>query len=123
MLLKLNMMNSFQEEFSQDDRLALSKEIMHRYPDRIPIICEPADNSLVIDKRKFLAPRDYKVGHFLLTLRRRVSNINSTDALYIFSNNSIPPTGKNLGDLYDEMKNNDGLLYLKFSKESTFGNL
>jgi len=115
------MMKSFTEEFSEDDRLALSQEIMQRYPDRIPIICEPKDTSLTIDKRKFLAPRDYKVGHFLLTLRRRISNINSNDALYIFSNNFIPPTGKNIGELYDEMKSKDGLLYLKFAKESTFG--
>ena len=116
------MENSFKFEYSEEDRSTLSSNILERYPDRIPIICEPGnDSDLVIDKRKFLAPRDYKVGHFLMTLRRRIPGMKSSEALYIFANGTIPPSGQNMADLYDKMKDEDGLLYLKFAKESTFG--
>lgn len=113
---------TFKEKLDSTERLKIANEIRSRYPDRIPIICEPKPGSdITIDKVKFLAPRDFKMGHFMITLRNRIRNLNSSDALYVFCNDSLAPTGKTIGDIYESKKSDDGLLYFVFDKESTFG--
>lgn len=115
-------METFQERILFDDRVKLSSEIMQRYPDRIPIICQPKQGSeMTIDKVKFLAPKDFKMGHFMVTLRNRVSQIRSSDAIYVFCKNVCAPSNETLGDIYQKYKDEDGLLYFEFDKESTFG--
>ena len=112
----------FQDKLNEDERSRISAEIIARYPDRVPIICEPKKGSeMTIDKVKFLAPRDYKMGHFLITLRNRVGNVRSSDALYVFCNDVVAPAGKTVGEIYEDRKDKDGLLYFVFDKESTFG--
>lgn len=113
----------FQDKLTEDERSRISSEIIDRYPDRVPIICEPKEGSeMTIDKVKFLAPRDFKMGHFMVTLRNRVRNVRSSDALYVFCNDVVAPSGKTVGEIYESHKNSDGLLYFVFDKESTFGN-
>ena len=115
-------METFQNRVLFDDRVKLSREITERYPDRVPIICEPKTGSeMTIDKVKFLAPKDFKMGHFLITLRNRVSQIRSSDAIYVFCNNVCAPSNETLGEIYEKNKDEDGLLYFRFDKESTFG--
>lgn len=115
-------MEAFQDRTLFDDRVKLSQEIRDRYPDRVPVICEPKKGSeMRIDKVKFLAPKDFKMGHFMVTLRNRVSKVKASDALYVFCENVCPPSDQTLGELYERFKSDDGLLYFQFDKESTFG--
>lgn len=115
-------MKSFQERVPHDDRVQLVQEIRARYPDRIPIICEPKQGSdIVIDKVKFLAPADFKMGHFIVTLRKRIKKMRASDAIYVFCNNVVAPSAMCVGEIYEKHKSDDGLLYLQFDKESTFG--
>lgn len=116
-------MHDYKVKYAFDDRLQVSGKILERYSDRVPVICEPRDREkLKLDKTKFLCPRDYKMGHFVLTLRRRLQQeVNSSDAIYIFSNGQILPNSMTMGEIYEKHKDSDGLLYFVFDKESTFG--
>ena len=67
---------SFKNEFKFEDRLAESKRVLTKYPDRLPIICErsliSAHDCPFIDKRKYLVPRTYTMGEFLFIIRKRL---------------------------------------------------
>ena len=51
----------------------VSQKIRSRYPDRIPVIVERAENSNIenIDKRKYLVPNDITVAQFMWIIRKR----------------------------------------------------
>ena len=66
----------FKNEFNFEDRLAEARRVLNNYPDRIPIICERSTTARVdcpiIDKRKYLVPRDLTIGQFLYVIRKRL---------------------------------------------------
>lgn len=118
-------MQQYKDQHLFDDRLKLSANIMERFPDRIPVICEPRDEEKIsLDKKKFLCPRDFKMGHFVITLRKRLKGkLRASEALYIFSNNVALPNNLSMEEIYESHKDPDGLLYFTFDKENTFGSL
>ena len=114
--------NSFKTKYSLESRKSESERIMERYPDRIPIIVEKSKNSDIkeIDKKKYLVPRDLTVGQFIYVIRKRIE-LSSEKAIYIFINNSLPPTANIISNIYNNHKDEDGFLYATYSSESTFG--
>ena len=63
----------FQEDHTFEHRVSESQKIRSRYPDRIPVIVERAENSNIenIDKRKYLVPNDITVAQFMWIIRKR----------------------------------------------------
>lgn len=112
----------FQKKHSFEDRIAESKKIRDKYPDRVPVIVEPAQQSTLnkIDKTKFLVPEDLTVGKFLTVIRKRIQ-LSSEQALFIFVDNILPCTSQNLGSIYHKHKSKDNFLYLLYTDENTFG--
>jgi len=74
----------------------------------------------VMDKKKFLTPGDLTIGQFLFILRKRLK-LSSTQSLFLFVNNTIPPSSMLLSQLYESQKDADGFLYVEYASESTFG--
>ena len=75
----------FKQKFTEDQRIGEGSRITSRYPDRVPIILERADNENtipVVDKSKYLVPRDLTVGQFIYVIRKRI-NIKPDKALFI----------------------------------------
>lgn len=95
---------------------------MERFTDRLPVICEKAENSDIqeIDKRKYLVPKDLSVGQFVYVIRKRIK-LPSEKAIFIFINDILPPTAALMSTIYDEHKDEDGFLYVLYSGENTFG--
>lgn len=113
----------FVNEVPFERRCQEAKNIRGKYPDRLPIICEPSRDTTVpaVDKRKFLVPRDLTVGQFLYVIRKRIQ-LKPSDALFLFVNNSVlPPTCAIMQDVYDSYAQCDGFLYITYSGENTFG--
>jgi GABA(A) receptor-associated protein len=100
-----------------------AKRIRSKYPDRIPVIVEKAQNSDIpeIDKHKYLVPQDLTVGQFVYTIRKRIK-LGPEQAIFIFVNNTLPPTASLMSQLYKEHKDEDQFIYCLYSGESTFGN-
>ncbi|CAN7001188.1 unnamed protein product [Brassica rapa subsp. trilocularis] len=88
-------MKSFKEELTLDERLAESREIIAKYPTRIPVIAEKYSKTDLpaIEKKKFLVPRDMSVGQFIYILSARL-HLSPGKALFVFVNNTLPQTGK-----------------------------
>lgn len=108
---------------SFEKRKEEGNKIRNKYPDKIPVILEKADNSDIpdIDNHKFLLPRELTIGQFLYFIRKHI-NLSSKQALYLFVNNSvIPNSSDKLEDVYKKYADKDNFLYITYATENTFG--
>jgi GABA(A) receptor-associated protein len=112
----------FKKKYSFEAREAESQKIRDKYPERVPVIVEPAVQSRInkIDKTKFLVPFDLTVGNFLSVIRKRIK-LTPEQALFIFVNNTLPCSSQTIGNVYHDYKEKDGFLYLVYTEENTFG--
>ena len=115
-------MFQFQANHSFDKRHAEASRIRAKYPDRIPVIVERAPKTDIpdIDKHKFLVPNDLTVGQFVYVIRKRIK-LTPEKAMFMFVNNTLPPTASLMSSLYKQHKDVDGFLYTSISGETTFG--
>jgi GABA(A) receptor-associated protein len=116
---------SFKNEFTFQQRFTESTRVLTKYPERIPIVCEPSSNVSdkcpLIDKKKYLVPRDLTMGQFLYVIRKRL-NLAPEKALFLFVNNNILSTTNLMGHVYRRYRDNDKYLYISYAEENTFGN-
>ena len=115
-------MSSFKEKHTIKKITDEASRLRKKYPDRIPVIVEKLKSSNLpdIDKNKFLVPSDLTVGQFIYVVRKRLK-IAPEMALFIFINNTLPPSGATLSTIYKEYKDKTGMLFVEYSSESTFG--
>eukprot|EP00088_Acartia_fossae_P064479 TRINITY_DN79333_c0_g1_i1.p2 TRINITY_DN79333_c0_g1~~TRINITY_DN79333_c0_g1_i1.p2 ORF type:complete len:124 (-),score=37.26 TRINITY_DN79333_c0_g1_i1:28-399(-) len=114
--------SKYKAAHSLEYRKAEADKVRERHPDRLPVICEKVDGSVIadLDKNKFLVPSDLTVGQFVLVVRKRVM-LEPEKAIFLFIGDSVPPNGAHMADLYAKHKDEDGFLYVKYSGENTFG--
>jgi GABA(A) receptor-associated protein len=114
---------TFKQNNTLDERTAESHRINLKYKDRVPIIVEISDSNnkeLSLNKCKYLVPFDLTVSQFLYVIRKRIK-LTPEIALFVFFNNSLPPSSETIGSVYKHHKDRDGFLYAVISLESTFG--
>jgi GABA(A) receptor-associated protein len=104
-------------------RIKETTRIREKYPERIPIIVKKSAGSALkdIDKSKYLAPVDMTLSQFIVIIRKRIK-IEADQAIFVFVENILPPLTSTMAYLYENMKNEDGFLYIYYNGESTFGN-
>tara|TARA_B110000483_G_scaffold63087_1_gene78625 strand:+ start:542 stop:919 length:378 start_codon:yes stop_codon:yes gene_type:complete len=116
------MVSAFKDNVDFESRKAESARILDKYPDRIPIIVEKEAKSDVadIDKKKYLVPKDLTMGQFVFVIRKRIK-LSPEKAIYMFIENTLPPSAAFMSSLYQEHHDRDGFLYLTYSGENYFG--
>ena len=104
------------------ERKRESKNVINRYPNKVPIIVEKFDNENIpdLDKHKFIVPANLTLGQFIYVIRKRIK-LNPEKALFIFINNILPPINELISRIYNEHKDEDGFLYIKYTTENTYG--
>ena len=113
----------YKSKHTFDKRLDENTKIRTKHPDHCPIICERdvnCSNVPLIDKTKYLVPRDLTMGQFAYIIRQRLK-LKSEIAIFLFIGNVIPPTSALIKRIYEDYKEQDGFLYVKYSGENTFG--
>lgn len=115
---------SFREVHTFEKRRSEAERIRAKYPDRIPVIVEKKEGSPIptLDKKKYLVPADITVGQFIYVIRKRIK-LSPEEAIFLFVNNTLPPTGSLMSEIYKEHKDEDLFLYSIYCKEQNFGNL
>lgn len=103
-----------------ESRLKIFNDIFFKYPDRIPMIVDTR-KELVIDKNKYIVPKDLIIGQFIYMLKKRLK-INSNDAIYLICNNKLLVNSHTVAQVYYENKDSDDFLYIIIAVENTFGN-
>ena len=115
----------FKSKYSFEERKKESTNIMLKYPDRIPVICEKSHNKdsiPLIDKTKYLVPSDLTFGQIIFVIRKRLK-LNPEIGIFLFVNNKLPTSSLLMGHVYDKYKEKDGFLYITYAGENTFGKL
>ena len=101
-----------------------SDRIMHKYPDRIPVMVNKnvnSGNTPEIDKHKFLVPVDLTMGQFMFVIRKRIK-LHPEKALFLFVDQSIACNTELVSTVYNRSQDlDDGFLYVVYSCENTFG--
>ena len=100
-----------------------AREIIEKYPDRVPVYIEKGDNKIKeqLKKNKYLVPKDITMGQFMYVIRKQLK-IRPEDAIFIFCNNTIIPTSEILSEVYDNYKDKETeFLMMKYYKEGVFG--
>ena len=118
--------STYRETTPLDNRKDLAEKVRLRYPGRIPIICEAhdaTDKTAQLDKRKFLCPSGLLMGQFVMTIRQRMKDFKKSDAIYLYvgPKGVIPSNIMTVAEAHEKYAEEDGLLYIKFAKENTFG--
>ncbi|XVF32967.1 hypothetical protein REPUB_Repub17cG0128400 [Reevesia pubescens] len=113
---------SFKDQFTFDQRLEESRDIMAKYPNRVPVIVERYSKADLpeMEKKKYLVPRDMSVGQFIHILSLRPC-LTPGKALFVFVKNTLPPIATPMDSVYESFKEDDGFLYMCYSSEKTFG--
>lgn len=111
--------------FTKEEKIVIKEEVdilKKKYSDYIPILVLPKNDDIKLTKKKFLVNGDITIGQFLLIVRKKITNINSTESLYFIIDNTLPPISSSLIELYNEKKDIDtNMLYITLCKENTFG--
>ncbi|KAL3652968.1 Autophagy-related protein 8i [Castilleja foliolosa] len=112
----------FKEQFTFEERVTESQDIIAKYPDRVPVVAEKYTKSDLaeMEKKKFLVPRDMSVGQFIHILSGRL-HLAPGKAVFVFVKNTLPQTSSLIESVYDSYKDEDGFLYMCYSSEKTFG--
>lgn len=110
------------DDFNLENRKSESNKIIFKYPTRIPVIVEKANNCDLpdISKKKYLVPKDMTMSQFLYIVRKRI-DLEPAKSLFIMINNHLVPSAKSLGVIYEDDKDEDGFLYMIYTAENTFG--
>ena len=116
---------TFKKDYSFKERFEESKRVLTKYPDRKPIICEKSNNNNTtnlpdIDKKKYLVPDELTIGQFIYVIRNRMK-LKPDEAIFLFINKRMMPTTAIIGQIYPQEKDNDGFIYIEYSKENVFG--
>ena len=97
--------------------------ILRKHPDRVPVYLDTKKGSdiPVIENHKYLVPKDMSVAQFMSLIRRK-NKLDSKKAIFVFVDHSIlPPNTETFGNLYANNAGPDGILYVTFAIENTFG--
>ena len=116
---------SYKTKKSFEERQNESKEMLNKYPERIPIIIEKLinNNDTIIpdiDKNKQLGPRDLTIEQLIYVIRRRLK-LTAEKAIFVFCSTNLLRADEQIHMAYDKYKDKDGFLYISYSGESTFG--
>jgi GABA(A) receptor-associated protein len=114
-----------QQNPNANKRKIESDKIKEKYPERIPIICERASstrNVKLIDKSKYLVPRDLTVSQFSFIIRKRLE-LSKEAALFLLVCGKHSITGDtSISEIYEMYSDKeDGFLYISYTSELTWG--
>mmetsp|Transcript_52249 Transcript_52249/g.59712 ORF Transcript_52249/g.59712 Transcript_52249/m.59712 type:complete len:124 (-) Transcript_52249:690-1061(-) len=114
---------AFQDQVNLTKRTEMANSLTSRYPRHIPVILLKKDRNEVAEcpKNKFLFSRSHTLSTILYVLRKHLPDRASRSALLLTVSNTIPSTNTPLGKLFDEFKDDDGLLYIVYMQENVYG--
>jgi len=116
--------SKYRDKHSFEDRINETSRVLCLHPERVPVICERLSIATydcpLIDKNKYLVPRDLTLGQFMYVIRQRLS-LPPEKAIFLFINGNVFPMSLIFNVIYESNKSSDGFLYISYAFENTFG--
>ena len=114
----------FKQRRSFTARLAESTDTRTKFPSKVPVIVERYHKEVnlpLIDKTKFLISKGISMSQFSAIIRDRMS-LTPYQSLFLFINKaSMVNMATTFGELYQELKDEDGFIYVTYASQETFG--
>ena len=105
-----------------EERKKKSETYIEQNPERVPVFIINKKAAFQLERLKFLIPKTYKIQSLLKTIRNS-NKLNKEQSLYISSNKRILSIVKEIGEIYNDDKDEDGFLYLEVTNIEAFGSL
>lgn len=103
-----------------DERKELSKKLLQKYPNNIPVIIDSTKYSPPISKHKFIINNESTIGHLMNEIRKYIT-LDKSQALFVFSNNKALLPTMIMNNVYYANVDEDGFLYIYYAVENFFG--
>ncbi len=118
--------SSFQQKLPFEKRKHLALSIKKMHPERIPVVLKTSTPSreASLCKEKYLVPGHITVGEFHIKIKDQMeSGISSKSKSFFLLTESqnFLVVSELMRTVYARYQNEDGLLYLYFCEENTFG--
>ena len=98
-----------------------ASRLLERYPDKRPVILiKGSKETPEIDRFKYMVHSDMNIAEFLSIIRKHIK-ITKDQAIFLMVNNAIVKQSDIIKTIYNSDKDPDGLLYITYVVESTFG--
>lgn len=116
----------YRERVSIQQRTAETANVRLRHPGKFPIIVERSLRAVAgtptLVKCKYIVPGDITIAQFLMILRKNLK-MDSSQGLFMFVGDLrlLPRANASVSEVYSEHASGDGLLYMEYTLESTFG--
>ena len=114
---------SYKDKIPLQTRKTEADRVLNKYKDKIPVIVEKhlkSRDAPNIHKNKYLVPHDITFGQFIYVIRRRIK-LGQEQGLYAFINDKMPSTCDLMISVYKNNVSEDGMLYVNYAIENTFG--
>lgn len=97
-----------------------------------PVFLEPVQGCKLppLKKQRFIIPESHTMGQVIYTIRKQLE-LPASDGIFVFVVKYVDdhdkehtlsvPSSMLLSEVYDQHKDIDGFLYLKYTRESVFG--
>ena len=103
-----------------EKRLSEHRHISNKYPGSIPIFVE-SDKKLSVKTKKYIIGNHYQFGTFIYAFRKK-NRLMPSEAFFFFTkNNTVISSTSPMSSLFKEHGSDDGMLYIRVSKESCYG--
>uniref|UniRef100_A0A6C0KGD3 Autophagy-related protein n=1 Tax=viral metagenome TaxID=1070528 RepID=A0A6C0KGD3_9ZZZZ len=114
---------NYKNKHTLEKRKRESIKILNKYPNIIPIIItNKLDKQYRLENQntKFLVPEYYTVGNLIFFFKKRVK-MDVHESIFLLCENTMLCGSMSLTQLYAELKDEDGFLYITCAQESVFG--
>ena len=102
-------------------RIQHSKKLIRNNNNRIPLLLYVnKPSSIELKKTKYLLERSMKVREFIHKIRKR-TKVTRDMGIFLYIKNKLLSPQEEFGKIYDNLKNEDGFLYLTISEMATSG--
>ena len=91
--------------------------IINKFPNKIPVLVRDSNSKTQL---KLLVPKNMFISQIIYIIRKKIK-LNEHEAIYILVNNKMPPGTSRINEIYNTHRDSDGLLYITYTKENTFG--
>jgi GABA(A) receptor-associated protein len=90
---------------------------------RVPVVLHrrEGDDMPLLEKTKYMVPRDMMFMHFMCVLRRRLT-LPPHKALFLFTGcHRLVPASSSISEVHHADKGEDGVLHITYASENVFG--
>lgn len=96
--------------------------VRNKFPFHVPILVHCKSKECNLQKTKFLIHGNLTFAQFMMVLRKKITNLNSYQGIFLLVNNTMIPSYQTIDVIHSQHKDHEtGMLIVTACIENTFG--